>query len=375
MSGILAGSLSLYTQGAIAQASGVTIQATSVGLRSTADGIRLDQSNDVSLLAAVATGTGNDVYFNTGSNLSVSQFVGVDFAGAPLTVSGISGANITLVTGGTITQDGNAPITATGAFLATVAEGSSVSLDSNNNSFAVSPLVVALTTAGGLGSASDVTIVNSGVGGILLGQAGVVNIELLTTGSGYTAAPTVNFSSGTAAASPILGVGTITLSNSGSGYLSAPSVSITGGGGVGAAAEAVVDLNALSSSYGQITGINITNAGTGYTTLPTVTLTGGSPAQAATVTSGTAATLLLQRINLIDPGIGSNYTTTPTVTISGSGGSGATATATIGGTAGYVASSASTVTGGITGNLVVNNGNLVVGITGEAVFQLLAPPR
>jgi hypothetical protein len=239
-----------------------------------------------------------------------------------------------------------------------VAEGSSVSLDSNNNSFAVSPLVAALTTAGALGSASDVPIVNSGVGGILLGQAGVVTVQLLTTGSGYTAAPTVNFSSGTAAASPILVVGTITLSNSGSGYLSAPSVSITGGGGVGATAEAVVDLNALSSSYGQITGINITNAGTGYTTLPTVTLTGGSPAQAATVTSGTAATLLLQRINLIDPGIGSNYTTTPTVTISGSGGSGATATATIGGTAGYVASSASTVTGGITGNLVaINSGS------------------
>ena len=440
VSGILGGSVFLEAGGNIAQSDGATIQATALGLRATGVGasIRLDQSNDVSLVAATAlktiititdvgggsggsalatvnpitgaissieilnggqgytgttaaiingpvgsgatagaitinagvitgiavgtAGTGyltpGDVYLKTGSNLSVSQVAAGAPGGTPAAVAGISGANVTLVTGGNITQDGNAPVAATGAFLATVAEGSSVSLDSSSNSFAQAPLVAALTSTGALGSASDVTIVNNGAGGILLGQAGVVNIELLTTGSGYTAAPTINFSSGTANASPILGVGTITLSNNGSGYLSAPSVSITGGGGVGATAEAVVDLNALSSSYGQITRINITNTGTGYTTLPTVTLTGGSPAQAATVTSGTAATLLLQRINLIDPGIGSNYTTTPTVTISGSGGSGATATATIGGTGGYVASSASTVTGGITGNLVaINSGS------------------
>ena len=440
VSGILGGSVFLEADGAIAQADGATIQTTALGLRATGVGasIRLDQSNDVSLVAATAlktiititdvgggsggsalatvnpitgaissieilnggqgytgttaaiingpvgsgatagaitinagvitgiavgtAGTGyltpGDVYLKTGSNLSVSQVAAGAPGGTPAAVAGISGANVTLVTGGNITQDGNAPVAATGAFLATVAEGSSVSLDSSSNSFAQAPLVAALTSTGALGSASDVTIVNNGAGGILLGQAGVVNIELLTTGSGYTAAPTINFSSGTAAASPILGVGTITLSNNGSGYLSAPSVSITGGGGVGANAEAVVDLNPLSSTYGQVTAINITNAGTGYTTLPTVTLTGGSPAQAATVTSGTAATLLLQRINLIDPGIGSNYTTTPTVTISGSGGSGATATASIGGTGGYVASSASTVTGGITGNLVaINSGS------------------
>jgi filamentous hemagglutinin family protein len=361
VSGILGGSVLLQTGGNIAQSDGATIQATALGLRATAGSIRLDQSNDFSLVAATAPG---NVYLKTGSNLSVSQVAAGAPGGTPAAVAGISGANVTLVTGGNITQDGNAPVAATGAFLATVAAGGSATLDSSNNSFAISPLVAALTTTGVLGSASDVTIVNNGVGGILLGQAGVINVELLTTGSGYTAAPTVTFSSGTANASPILGVGTITLSSNGSGYLSAPSVSITGGGGVGAKADAVVDSNPLSSTYGQVTAINITNAGTGYTTLPTVTLTGGSPAQAATVTSGTAATLLLQRINLIDSGIGSNYTTTPTVTISGSGGSGATATATIGGTAGYVASSASTVTGGITGNLAVKNSNVAGEITG-----------
>ena len=354
VNGILAGSVFLETQvtGAIGQANAATIQATSLGIRS-GGGIRLDQSNDVSLFAADATGS--DIYLNTSTGLSISQVGAGAPGGVPLAVAGVRGKNITLVTNGNITQAGDTPVVATGAFLGTVAVGSSATLDSKDNSFAVSPLVVALTTAGALGSASDVTIVNKGVGGIVLGQAGVANVQLLTTGSGYTAAPTVSFSSGTANASPILGVGTITLSNNGSGYLSAPFVSITGGGGVGATAEAVVDLNALSSSYGQITRINITNAGTGYTTLPTVTLTGGSAAQVATVTSGTAATLILQRINLIDPGIGSNYTTTPTVTISGSGGSGATATATIGGVAGYVAAAASAVTGGITGNLLVIN--------------------
>jgi filamentous hemagglutinin family protein len=439
VSGILGGSVFLEADGAIAQADGVTIQTTALGLRATGVGasIRLDQINDLSLVAATAlktiititdvgggyggsalatvnpitgaissieilnggqgytvttaatingpvgsgatagaitinagvitgiavntAGTGyltpGDVYLKTESNLAMSQVAAGAPGGTPAAVAGISGANVTLVTGGNITQDGDAPIAAAGAFLATLAAAGSATLDSSNNSFAGSPLVAALTTSGALGSVSDVKIVNNGVGGILLGQAGVINVELLTTGSGYTGAPTVNFSSGTANASPILGVGTITLSNNGSGYLSAPSVSITGGGGVGAKAEAVVDSNPLSSTYGQVTAINITNAGTGYTTLPTVTLTGGSPAQAATVTSGTAATLLLQRINLIDSGIGSNYTTTPTVTILGSGGSGATATATIGGTGGYVATSASTVTGGITGNLsVINNG-------------------
>ena len=368
VSGILAGTLFLEAGngaavGGIAQADGATIQATSLGLR--ADGsIRLDQSNEFSLVAADAFENGfyNDIYIKTGFGLSVSQVADGAPGGTPAAVAGISGDNVTLVTGGNITQDGNAPVTATGAFLATVAEGSSVSLDSSSNNFAQAPLVAALTSTGGLGLAADVTIVNSGAGGIILGQAGILTVELLSSGSGYTSQPTVGFSvggvatAGTAAA--ILGLATITVSSGGAGYLSSPVVTITGGGGVGATALAVVDSNPLSTTYGQVTGITVTNPGTGYTTLPTVTLAGGSPAQAATVTGGTAASLLLQRINVSNSGIAQSYTANPTVTLSGGGAtSQGTATATVGGVAGYLPSSSTSILGGITGNLsVINSG-------------------
>jgi len=359
VSGILGGSVFLEAGGNIAQSDGATIQATALGLRATGGSIRLDQSNDFSLVAATADG---DVYLKTGFGLSVSQVAAGAPGGTPAAVAGISGANVTLVTGGTITQDGNAPVTATGAFLATVAEGSSVSLDSSSNNFAQAPLVAALTSTGGLGLAADVTIVNSGGGGIILGQAGILTVELLSSGSGYTSRPTVGFSvggvstAGTAAA--ILGLGTITVSSGGAGYLSSPVVTITGGGGVGATALAVVDSNPLSTTYGQVTGITVTNPGTGYTTLPTVTLAGGSPAQPATVTGGTAASLLLQRINVSNSGIAQSYTANPKVTLSGGGAtSQGTATATVGGVAGYLPSSSTSILGGITGNLsVINSG-------------------
>ena len=359
VSGILGGSVFLQTGGNIAQSDGATIQATAIGLRATAGSIRLDQSNDFLLVAATAPG---DVYLKTGFGLSVSQVADGAPGGTPAAVAGISGANVTLVTGGTITQDGNAPIRATGAFLATVAEGSSVSLDSSSNSFAQAPLIAALTSTGGLGLAGDVTIVNSGGGGIILGQAGVLTVELLSAGSGYTSQPTVGFSVGGVAtagtAEAILGLGTITVSSGGAGYLSSPVVTITGGGGVGASALAVVDLNPLSTTYGQVTGITVTNPGTGYTTLPTVTLAGGSPAQAATITGGTAASLLLQRINVSNSGIAQSYTANPTVTLSGGGATRqGTATATVGGVAGYLPSSSTSILGGITGNLrVINSG-------------------
>ena len=352
VSGILAGSVFLQAGGNIAQSDGATIQATALGLRATGAGagIRLDQSNEFSLVAAEAVG--DDVYLKTGFGLSVSQVATGAPGGTPTAVAGITGANVTLVTGGTITQDGNAPIGATGAFLATVAEGSSVTLDASGNNFAQAPLVAALSAIGALASANDVTIVNGGAGGIVLGQAGVLTVELLSSGVGYTSAPTVNFSTAGAVAAPVLGVGTVSLSSGGAGYLAAPRVQITGGGGVGATGQAVVDLNPLSATYGQITGITITNPGTGYTILPTVTLAGGSPAQAATITGGTAATLVLQRINVTDAGVGSSYTTTPTVTLTGGGATTqGTATATIGGTAGYLPSGGTTILGGITGNL------------------------
>lgn len=85
-------------------------------------------------------------------------------------------------------------------------------------------------------------------------SAGTVAGVLVTNpGTGYTSAPTVNFSSGTAAAySTIGGVGeygsantgqvaSVILTNAGSGYVNAPTVSFSGGGGSGAAATAFLN--------------------------------------------------------------------------------------------------------------------------------------
>lgn len=78
------------------------------------------------------------------------------------------------------------------------------------------------------------------------------------------------------------GVTSIPLTSGGSGYIGAPFVEISGGGGRGATASAVVDLDPLSPTYGQVVSIFITNPGVDYTSAPTVTLIGGSGTGATT---------------------------------------------------------------------------------------------
>jgi hypothetical protein len=77
----------------------------------------------------------------------------------------------------------------------------------------------------------------------------------------------------------------------------------------------------------QVTGITVTNGGTGYTTAPTITLsapggTGGTQATATATVDGAGA---VTSITLTNPGKG--YTSAPTVTI---GGPGNNAAATVG---------------------------------------------
>lgn len=64
----------------------------------------------------------------------------------------------------------------------------------------------------------------------------------------------------------------------GAGYTAAPTVKLVGGGGTGATATAAV-------SGGVVTGFTITNGGSGYTSAPTVIISGGGGAGAY----GTAA--------------------------------------------------------------------------------------
>lgn len=83
------------------------------------------------------------------------------------------------------------------------------------------------------------------------------------------------------------------------------------GGGSGATAEAVIDTNPNSPTYGQITAINVTNGGFGYVRPPGINITGGDGfgAFAEAVISGGVVTA----INILDPG--HDYTSPPTITI------------------------------------------------------------
>jgi uncharacterized protein len=155
------------------------------------------------------------------------------------------------------------------------------------------------------------------------------------------------------------GVASVNITNAGSGYAAPPGVTFTGGGGTGAAATAVID------ATGKVTAVNPTIAGTGYTSAPTVTFASGAATATATLTAppnaflftareptdanhlltilidnplgtgatatatvaGTAVTAVAVPAN----GGGSGYASAPTVFFSGGGGTGATATATIDG--------------------------------------------
>jgi filamentous hemagglutinin family protein len=342
VSGILANTFYLAVTGAIGQASGATIQAATGGISVSATGdIRLDQENDFNLVAA--SSPGNEVYLRSAGPMSVSAIAAGQPGGRPAGVTGITGSNVTLVAGGDLTQSDLSPINATGSFLATVLDGSDIFLESTQNSFGpTTPIFGALTTAGTLGSVRNLSI--SSGGALALGSAGMLTVDLTSAGSGWTTKPNLAVSSGSVAA--VMGLQAVAVTSGGNGYLSAPLVTLSdsGGTGTGATAVAVVDLNPLSVTYGQVTSINVINAGTGYTGPVSVSLSGGGATQQATV--GTV-NLALQRINVVNPG--SDYTTAPT--ISGLSANGASATVTIGGTGGYVASGSTTVLGGITGNL------------------------
>jgi hypothetical protein len=112
----------------------------------------------------------------------------------------------------------------------------------------------------------------------------VDGVQLLTAGSGYTAAPSVTVSGGggtgaviTTSLSP-QAISTITVVNGGYGYTELPTVEIAGGGGSGAEAVAV------TNSKGQITEITVTNSGSGYISAPSVNII---PTTSVTTKQGT----------------------------------------------------------------------------------------
>ena len=157
-------------------------------------------------------------------------------------------------------------------------------------------------------------------------NGGIQFIDLLNSGSGYRAAPTVAISSApaggidaTAVAITTSKVGlttsfaieSIMITDPGAGYLSPPSISFKGGGGTGIAVTVGI---ATTGSVGVVT---ITDNGSGYYgTTPTITF--ASPGTGVTALGEVVAVGgTIQSARLSNAGCG--YTEVPTVTISNPG--------------------------------------------------------
>jgi len=157
-------------------------------------------------------------------------------------------------------------------------------------------------------------------------NGGIQFIDLLNSGSGYRATPTVAISSApaggiTATAVAIttskLGLTTsfavesIRITDPGAGYLSPPSVSFQGGGGTGIAVTVGI------ATTGTVGVVTITDGGAGYYgTNPTITFTApvtGTTALGEVVAVGGT----IQSARLSNAGAG--YTSVPTITISNPG--------------------------------------------------------
>lgn len=144
---------------------------------------------------------------------------------------------------------------------------------------------------------------------------GIDKVALLSSGGGYTTAPTVTISQpggGTGAtARAVLDRGTvkkIEVTNRGRGYLPSPEVKFQGGGGNGAVGQAIV-IN------GELVGVQITRGGSGYKTAPAVQLKvpgngqGSGAAGVAQISNGVV-------IGVTMTSTGSGYAAPPTVFVS-----------------------------------------------------------
>lgn len=141
-------------------------------------------------------------------------------------------------------------------------------------------------------------------------------------------------------------VSTITLTNGGTGYTSAPTVTI-GGTGTGATASATVTFS--------VSSITLSSGGTGYPD-PGTTVTISAPPSGGTQATATATVTGGVVTGIVITNAGSGYTSPPTITFSGGAGTGAAATANMTGTVSsiqltsggtnYVASPTVTISGG-----------------------------
>jgi hypothetical protein len=201
----------------------------------------------------------------------------------------------------------------------------------------------------------------SGLVARVIVESEIVEVEITNPGSGYTSPPQVVFPSGEDTATGVAvirgPIASVTLQTPGEGYEQPPDVVFSTGTG----AEAVATIN----EQGQVTGIQLLNGGQGYPHNVTVTLAGGTTNATATATiNGSVVLVGIQnpgrytafrdsptglsvgfnqsvfiagpatanarysgKVQQIQFGGGSGYTSPPTITLSGGGGEGATAEA------------------------------------------------
>ena len=187
---------------------------------------------------------------------------------------------------------------------------------------------------------TQITILGGGGSGTLASPSisgGVISsITMLNQGIGFTGPPNVIITSGLVNTTSLVG---------GTGYVLANTqITLSGGGGNG-----VIITPTIGS--GIITALTITNAGSGYFNTPTITITSGITGTTSIVggsgyTNGTfnldisggggsgctgtftIAGNILSSISITNAGTG--YTSAPTLSFDNAGGTGASATATLG---------------------------------------------
>jgi uncharacterized repeat protein (TIGR01451 family) len=135
----------------------------------------------------------------------------------------------------------------------------------------------------------------------------VTGITITNAGAGYTSAPTLTFSRGSAVAIASLGVSFVRIDAPGSGYVAPIPVTFTGGGGSGADASATVAPTSVAS-------ITVINGGSGYTSAPTVTIAAPPSGTRATATAQIAQTGQLVITSLGDKVIQNPYFAGPNAT-------------------------------------------------------------
>ena len=202
----------------------------------------------------------------------------------------------------------------------------SITVNNGGTNYSALTTQIKIDGGGGFGAIATPTI-SSGV---------ITAITLSNQGNNYTSQPNIIITSG---------INSITNLVGGTGYGSTTTqITITGGGGSGTVLTPTVNLGAISA-------LTITNAGSGYSSTPTITITSGITGSTNLVAgsgytngtydlivsggggSGCAGTFtitggVLASISITNAGTG--YTSAPTFNFSSAGGTGASATATLG---------------------------------------------